>query len=290
MRSRRIGRNAGIDAVKGLPLPVAAPALDQGWPESWRMSHSFDVLELVDDLRLSPDPGYVRAYRQRVRLALDLLNEHAEQGAEVLDVAAAQGNLTVALAMCGYRVTWNDLREELAGYVRMKLGVQHVRFCPGNVLEIDVDPVDVVLATEVIEHVAHPDVFLQRLGELVRPNGYVIVTTPNGRFVRNTLPKFSDCADPEVFESGQFKPDADGHIFLLHPDEFEPLGRAAGLELVRIAYATSFLARGWMRTDVLARNLPEQLIAVLDRAVVHGPAAVRDRLSVQLAAVFRRPS
>ena len=29
----------------------------------------------------------------------------------------------------------------------------------------------------------------------------------------------SDCVDPSVYESGQFKPDSDGQIFLLHPDE-----------------------------------------------------------------------
>lgn len=270
------------------PLPILLPARDEDWPQSWLISHAFDELELAHEPSLSPDPGYVRAYRQRVALALGLVDNHALPGAEVLDVAAAQGNLTIALAMRGYRVTWNDLRAELAGYVRLKLGAQQVNFCPGNVLELDVGPFDAVLAAEVIEHVAHPDQFLERLGELVRPGGHVIVTTPNGRFVRNSLPRFSDFADPSVFEAGQFKPDADGHIFLLHPDELEPLGRAAGLELVHVSQCTSVLIRGWMRTGGLTSRLPERLIAALDGAVVRGPAAVCERVTTHLAAVFRR--
>lgn len=70
-------------------------------------------LELAHEARRCPDPGYVRAYRQRVGLALEFVDEHALPGAEILDVAAAQGNLTVTLATRGYRVTWNDLRAEL---------------------------------------------------------------------------------------------------------------------------------------------------------------------------------
>lgn len=272
------------------PLAFPLPAPGDDWPQSWLISHAYDKLELAHDASLCPDPGYVRAYRQRVALALELVDDHAPPGAEVLDVAAAQGNLTLALARRGYRVTWNDLRADLAGYVRLKLGAQQVTFCPGNILELDLGPFDVVLATEVIEHVAHPDEFLERLGKLVRPAGHVIITTPNGRFMRNALPRFSDFADPSVFEARQFEPDADGHIFLLHPDELQALGRATGLDLVRASQCTSVLARGWMRTGGLSRRLPERLIAALDGAVVRAPAAVRDRLTTHLAAVFRRPS
>ena len=39
----------------------------------------------------------------------------------MLDLAAGQGNFSLALAERGYRVTWNDLRGDLEGYVRLKL-------------------------------------------------------------------------------------------------------------------------------------------------------------------------
>ncbi|MGI8801377.1 MAG: class I SAM-dependent methyltransferase [Solirubrobacteraceae bacterium] len=272
-------------------LPTPVPARRQDWPESWLLSHAFDELELTTQAaRRCPDPGYVRAYRHRVAQTLDLLYERVTPGARVLDVAAGQGNLTVALSRCGYRVTWNDLRADLVEYVRLKLGRCDVRFCPGDVFELDVACFDAVLATEVIEHVAHPDQFLKRLGDLVRPGGHVIITTPNGGFIRNTLPRFSDFVDPSIFESRQFRPDADGHIFLLHHDELDPLGRAAGLELMHVAHGTSFLSRGWMGTGSFARYLPEPVIEALDNVVTHSPAPVRDRLTTQLAAVFRRPS
>lgn len=272
------------------PLPVALPARRDDWPESWLASHAVDQLELSRDARTCADPGYVRAYRQRVALALDLVESVAAPGADVLDVAGAQGNLTAALAMRGYAVTWNDLRADLEGYVRMKLSGAIVRFRPGNVFDVDTGPHDLVLAAEVIEHVAHPDALLARLGGLVRPGGHVVLTTPNGAFLRNTLPRFTDFADPSVFEADEFRPDADGHIFLLHADELGLLAASAGLEHVLTRCCTSVLARGWMRTAMLSRRLPERLIAGLDRAVVGGPTFVRERLATHLGAVFRRPA
>jgi hypothetical protein len=52
---------------------------------------------------------------------------------------------------------------------------------------------DAVLATEVIEHVAHPDEFLRQLA-----GGVLIVTTPNGAYFRNKLPRFSGSRTPLI--------------------------------------------------------------------------------------------
>lgn len=38
---------------------------------------------------------------------------------------------------------------------------------------------DVVVASEVIEHVCNPDVFISHCADLVKPNGILVVTTPN---------------------------------------------------------------------------------------------------------------
>ena len=57
----------------------------------------------------------------------------------------------------GYEVTWNDMRAELAGYVRLKQEFGTIHFAPGNAFNIDLPlPFDGVI-TEVIEQTAHPD-------------------------------------------------------------------------------------------------------------------------------------
>ena len=73
--------------------------------------------------------GYAYAYQARVENTMDLLRATVPPGSRILDVAAAQGNFTLRLAEAGYDVTWNDLRADLADYVRAKWerGVVHYR-------------------------------------------------------------------------------------------------------------------------------------------------------------------
>jgi len=194
---------------------------DDTWLESWRYSYPYDLEEVYGQVSCH---GYAYAYENRRDRTLALVEEVVPRGSRILDVAAAQGNFSLTLAERGYRVTWNDLRADLVDYVKLKHEHGDITFAPGNVFELEFNRVfDCVVATEVIEHVAHPDDFLKKLSQMVRPGGYVVLTTPNGAYFRNHLPRFSECADPSVFESVQFKPNADGHIFLLWPDEVERL-------------------------------------------------------------------
>jgi len=259
---------------------------EPGWPESWRYSFPYDEQEIYGEVR---SPGYVYAYDNRQRQALRLLAETVPPGGRVLDLAAAQGNFSLALAENGYRVTWNDLRADLEGYVRLKHERGDIEFAPGNVFDLEFSaPFDAVLMTEIIEHVAHPDRFLTKAAALVRPGGVIVMTTPNGAYFRNRLPRFADCADPSIFESAQFKPDSDGHIFLLHPDEVYTLAARAGLVVDELVLFTNPLTNGHLKTAAALQALPRSFVATVEQVTTRLPTFVRRRLCVQLAARFVR--
>jgi 2-polyprenyl-6-hydroxyphenyl methylase/3-demethylubiquinone-9 3-methyltransferase len=262
-------------------------ALDAAWPPSVRESHRYDELELWGS---AANPGYTYAYRNRFDITIGLVSRAARPPARVLDLAAAQGNFTLTLAEMGYDVVWNDLRAELADYVRQKHERGKVEFIPGNVFDLPAERVgrfDVVLATEVIEHVAHPDRFLAKLAGFLKPDGAIVVTTPNGGYCRNRLPRFSDCPDPSAFEAVQFRPNSDGHIFLLHPDEIVSLAQKAGLTVERLILFNNPLTSGHVKTGPLLRLLPRGLVHLLERATRKLPPAVRRPLSAQLAAALK---
>ncbi|HMO66874.1 MAG TPA: methyltransferase domain-containing protein [Verrucomicrobiota bacterium] len=263
-------------------------SFDPSWPESWRYSFPYDELEVWGGLA---NRGYAYQYAERHRHALGLVARAHRPPARVLDIAGAQGNFTLALAEAGYEVTWNDLRADLEGYVRLKHERGTVHYAPGNAFELGFrECFEIVLITEVIEHVAHPDDFLRKAATLVPPGGHIVMTTPNGRYFRNPLPRFFDCPDPSVFEAQQFKPDADGHIFLLHPDEVPPLAAKAGLQLVELRVYTNSLTGGCLGTGPLLKVLPRGLVEAGERLTQRLPAAVRDSISTGLAALFRRPA
>ena len=277
--SRVVSAEPRWDAMKRV-------APDPGWPQSWRESYFYDQSEIYGEIS---HHGYAYAYEKRRQETLRLLTEVLSPGASILDIAAAQGNFSLALAELGFDVTWNDLRAELADYVRSKHERGQIHFAPGNAFELGFPSLfDAVLITEIIEHVAHPDDFLVKAAALVKPGGYVVMTTPNGGYFKNTLPKFSECADPAVFESVQFKPNADGHIFLLHTDEIEPLAQRAGLTLDKIALFTNPLTAGHLKTEGLLKVLPRSVVSLAEGVTGFLPGGLKKKLLVQMAARFHK--
>ncbi len=260
---------------------------EDNWPASWKASYRYDLEEVYGRIK---NCGYAYAYERRRRATFSLVTEVLPPGASILDIAAAQGNFSIALAEMGYEVTWNDMRVELADYVRLKQEFGKIHFAPGNAFNVQLPATfDGVLITEVIEHTAHPDQLLIRAAELVRPGGYVIMTTPNGAYIRNKLPKFSESSDPGVYESVQFQPDADGHIFLLHPDEVEPLAARAGLVLEKMILSTNPLTSGHVKTEFFLRRLPRPVVDGIEHFTGALPSGLTTRLMTQIAARFRRP-
>ena len=262
-------------------------SFDENWPPSWKSAYFYDLEEIYGP---RTHLGYAYAYKKRRHETIRLLTEVLASGARVLDVAAAQGNFSLTLAEMGYEVTWNDRRAELADYVRMKYERGTISYAPGDAFEIELPQLfDAALITEIIEHTAHPDQFLARIATLIRPGGYIIMTTPNGAYFRNYLPKFSDCSDPTIYEVRQFQPDSDGHIFLLHPEEIEPLAQSAGLELERFQLMTNPLTSGHMKTKTLLRAAPKSLVGQIENLTARLPEEWTRRLFTQIVARFRKP-
>ena len=101
----------------------------------------------------------------------------------ILDVGCGRGwltNLATAYGTC-------EGIEPVAGVVEhARRMFPHIRFeagTPESVLaRTDFAPFDIVLCSEVIEHVPHPrkPVFINQLAQLLTAEGYLIVTTPRG--------------------------------------------------------------------------------------------------------------
>jgi len=105
---------------------------DPSWPDSWKSSYAYDQLDIWGS---RADPGYIYQYQNRRNWTLNTIRELVPPASSVLDVAGASGNFSLPLAELGYRVTWNDLRTELAGYVQAKHELGEIEFSPGNIFD-----------------------------------------------------------------------------------------------------------------------------------------------------------
>ena len=209
------------------------------------------------------DPHARPLYEAYGRLRALLAFEHAveRRPRRVLEIAAGDAALSASLAAQGAEVVANDLRSEELDLAIMQFTTASRLAClGGNVFDLDpriVGTFDLVIACEVIEHVAHPDELLRTLAGFVAPDGALLLTTPNGRYFRNQLPTFTQIGDPRQLEASQFKPDADGHLFLLTPGELTAMAGDVGLEIEHMllwvrhffpAAPDSDCCRAWFRT------------------------------------------
>lgn len=92
--------------------------------------------------------------------------------------------------------------------------------------------VDVVASVETIEHLENPRAFMRELVRLVKPNGWVIVTTPNQLsflslltlVIKKRFAAFQDCDYPT-------------HITALLEVDLRRIAEECGLQDVGIAYS-----------------------------------------------------
>jgi 2-polyprenyl-6-hydroxyphenyl methylase/3-demethylubiquinone-9 3-methyltransferase len=261
--------------------------LASNWTDLWKECYAYDLLEVYEDY--GNYKGYAYAYKNRRNNTLELVSSIAKPGGKILDVAAAQGNFSLKLAELGYDVTWNDIRADLAEYVEMKREKGMISYKPGNVFELQFDSLfDVIIATEIIEHVAHPDEFLNGLAKFLKPGGHIIITTPLGNYFKNRLPKFSEFSNPEVFEKKQFGPNSADHIFLLHLDEIPALAKKSNLQIVALKYYTNPLTNGHMQLNRFLSVLPERLIFLIESFTQKLPQSIGRRIHNNFAVLFKK--
>ncbi len=131
----------------------------------------------------------VYAHRKRLRFLLEAIEGlRAERGKAsadltMLDVGCGTGiMITLPLASLGYRITGTDVDEasiETARRVNPYPNATFQRGDAGTHLAAG-ERYDVVIASEVLEHLEDPLAFLRTLRGLLAPGGILILTTPNG--------------------------------------------------------------------------------------------------------------
>ncbi len=233
------------------------------------------------------EPGLPPSYSAagRLRFALTLRDALSIRPKRVLEVAAGGGLLSACLAEPGRRLVLNDLRD-MSGEVEMWETGEPLEFVQGNLLELDparLGTFDLVLACDVIEHVAHGDKFLAQLRRFLAPGGRLLLTTPNGAYFRNRLPTYSQVKDFSEAEAKQFKPDADGHLFLYTRAELEKVARDAGLKPERCYFSVTpwISGQGGFRLLPASASLVSAYVA-LDRLSSIGLGPWTERFCAQM--------
>jgi 2-polyprenyl-6-hydroxyphenyl methylase/3-demethylubiquinone-9 3-methyltransferase len=146
--------------------------------EWWNPRGKFKPLHVFNPVRL----GYLREWLLR-HFGRDERARKPLTGLSIVDIGCGGGLLSEPLARLGASVTGIDPSQTNIGVARlhaesMGLAIDY-RATTAEALAAEGASFDVVLAMEVVEHVADVPLFLSTCAGLVRPRGLVVVATIN---------------------------------------------------------------------------------------------------------------
>jgi 2-polyprenyl-3-methyl-5-hydroxy-6-metoxy-1,4-benzoquinol methylase len=261
---------------------VKRPVFDPSWPIDVQRVYEHDMREIWDSKIAFQ--VWTQYHAQLARY----LSVASTPSIRILDVGCAQATLALLLAEAGHRVVAMDIRASFLEYAKSRYEKGDIRFVVGNATEADFrEEFDIVFCNQLIEHLVHPEELVERLGRALAPGGRLIVTTPNGCYVRNSLPSFSSLGDRARYEARQFTADGDGHFFAYRADELPPLFRRPLFGSVEVAFFETPWVSGHMKLRYLQPRLGDSLLQRLDAWTLRIPWAGR-HLAGQLIAIGTR--
>ena len=137
-------------------------------------------IEYAEQVLQHSDPlGYLA--REDVYWSIEsTLKRYAVEGqTQILDFGSGLGYLTYAIHKRGYNVTGLDISQNAVTSARNRYGNHFVCADLYEYAKSNQAKYDIVILAEVIEHIPDPLPFLATVSTLIRPNGRLIITTPN---------------------------------------------------------------------------------------------------------------
>jgi len=197
--------------------------------EWWDVNGAFKLLHEMSPLRIS----YAK---KNICKALNINNKKLKPfaGLDFLDVGCGGGLMSVPMHFLGANVTGIDAGakniEAAKAYAKRKNLPINFVYTTAEDLEKTGVKFDVILAMEVIEHVANYKFFLKKLASMLKPNGVLIISTIN-RTIKSLL--FAKVAAEyllRILPAGTHEWDK-----FLKPEEIEAELKAYGVNKINIS-------------------------------------------------------
>ncbi len=168
-----------------------------------------------------------------------------KSGSSILDFGAGACEKTALLSALGFQCSalddlqdaWHlqdNNREKILAFARAD-GID-LRLREGNKIPFADESFDMVMATDVIEHLHEsPRELLEALIKLIRPLGYLLITVPNAVNIRKRLDVLRGRTNLPDFSTyfhypGQWR----GHIREYVKDDLRQLAQYSGVEIVTL--------------------------------------------------------
>ncbi|MDO5648739.1 bifunctional 2-polyprenyl-6-hydroxyphenol methylase/3-demethylubiquinol 3-O-methyltransferase UbiG [Paracoccus sp. (in: a-proteobacteria)] len=208
--------------------------------EWWDPNGKFRPLHLMNPLRLDYITAQIRAEFGR---------EAGFDGLRLLDIGCGGGLVAEPMARLGADVVGADAGDENIAVARVHAQQQGLaidyRATTAESLVDSGEVFDVVLALEIVEHVADPAAFIATCGRLVRPGGLVMLSTIN-----RTARSFGAAIIGAEWVMRWLPVGTHDWSRFITPDELAGMAQSAGLTVAdRRGMVFNPLTFGWSLSD-----------------------------------------
>lgn len=127
--------------------------------------------------------------QKRLQFISSMLRQSITDGAEVLDIGCGNGIISRSLGAAGFKVLGVDVSEKAIEKARSLNKFSNVRFEVRSAEQLVAggQQYEAIICSEVLEHLHQPDNLLKVLRQVLKENGVLIVTVPNGKGGRELL-------------------------------------------------------------------------------------------------------
>ena len=168
-----------VNAMSSALVPSSAGANPSANADAAELTHFGDLADQWWD-----EQGAFRTLHAINPLRLEWISRHVPlQGQNVLDVGCGGGILAESMALAGARVLGIDLAEPSLQTARTHAAAQQVQALNYRCMSVEdlareqPQSFDVVTCMEMLEHVPDPASVVQACADLVKPGGWVFVST-----------------------------------------------------------------------------------------------------------------
>lgn len=191
---------------------------------------------------------------RKLKFIIQQINKMTKQqtnNMSILDIGCGNGNISFPLAALGFKVIALDINSDIICALKLKtktLGLNNIDFIETDVNDLSKiknEKFDIIIMSEILEHLNDPQKTLQDAKLLLNQNGIIIVTIPNkfsleeiirkffsqNKFLNKIKNKIKEKFNTDTIQSSHNTP----HLHFFSYSAFKKIARKANLQIIKQA-------------------------------------------------------
>jgi 2-polyprenyl-3-methyl-5-hydroxy-6-metoxy-1,4-benzoquinol methylase len=187
-------------------------------------SYEEDIYSEHYKLKLIPSMGYRREVLDKRKY--DQISAYFQQPGSILDIGCGLGDLLSVFKDHGWSCLGVEFNKFAAGYARETFGLKIIDKSIFNFSPAD-EQFDCIMLWGVLEHFTRPKDVLNKVHQLLRPNGLLVLEVPSGDSLLVRYFEFFGGYVDRIIEG-------DRHIMLFSVQSFKDIAAKSGFSLVHL--------------------------------------------------------